>query len=164
MSPARVRLVAAQDLKRRARAGKWRWLLAVWTLLLAGLLLLLRISLPTPAPKDFAVSGPSADSFTTLYGPRGTPMFGGLMLLVLALSLLVVPALTCQSVNGDRERGTLATIQVTSLTAGDITLGKFFVAWVASLAFLAATAPLAVWGMIEGGVAASTVLVSWLAV
>ena len=89
-------------------------------------------------------------------------MFGGLMLLVLALSLLVVPALTCQSVNGDRERGTLATIQVTSLTAGDITLGKFFGAWVASLAFLAATAPLVVWCMLEGGVPAVNVLVTGL--
>ena len=161
MSPANVRLVAAQDLKRRVRAGKWRWLLGLWTLVLAGLLLLLRLSLPTPAPKDFAVAG-SSDGFQTLYGPRGTPMFGGLALVVLALSLLVVPALTCQSVNGDRERGTLATMQVTSLTAGDITLGKFFGAWAASLAFLVATAPLVVWCMIEGGVPAINVLVTAL--
>jgi ABC-type transport system involved in multi-copper enzyme maturation permease subunit len=146
-------------LKRRARAGKWRLLLAVWTLVLAGLLLLLRLALPTPAPKGIAVVG---DNFQTFYGPRGTPMFGGLALVVLALSLLVVPALTCQSVNGDRELGTLATVQVTSLTAGDITLGKFFGAWVASLAFLVATAPLVVWCMLEGGVPAINVLVTGL--
>lgn len=162
MSPTGVRLVAAQDLKRRARAGKWRWLLGIWTLVLAGLLLLLRIALPTPAPRDVAAFHSVNDGFQTLYGPRGTPMFGGLVLVVLALSLLVVPALTCQSVNGDRERGTLATIQVTSLTAGDITLGKFFGAWVASLAFLAATAPLVVWCMVEGGVPAINVLVTGL--
>jgi ABC-2 type transport system permease protein len=163
VSPAAVRLVAGYDLKHRARAGKWRWLLVIWTLVLAGLLLLLRMSLPTPTPtgpgiKVFAPLGEGV----TAFGPRGTPMYGGLVLVVLALSLLVVPALTCQSINGDRERGVLATMQVTALTAGDLTLGKFFGAWIASLAFLLATAPLVVWCMLEGGVPAINVLVTSL--
>jgi hypothetical protein len=51
------------------------------------------------------------------------------MLFVLGLALLVVPSLAAQSVNGDRERGTLATLQVTRLSAGEITLGKFVAAW-----------------------------------
>ena len=51
-------------------------------------------------------------------------MFGVVVLVVLALALLVAPALAAQSVNGDRERGTLATLQVTRLRAGEIAVGK----------------------------------------
>jgi hypothetical protein len=45
-------------------------------------------------------------------------LYGGLMLFVLGLALLVVPALAAQSVNGDREcAATLAVLQVTRLSA-----------------------------------------------
>ena len=54
----------------------------------------------------------------------------------------MVPALAAQSVNGDRERGTLATLQVTRLTAGDIAVGKLAAAWGTALVFLAISAPM----------------------
>jgi len=41
----------------------------------------------------------------------------------------VTPALTAQSINGDRERGTLATLQVTRLRPADIALGKLAAGW-----------------------------------
>jgi hypothetical protein len=70
---------------------------------------------------------------------------------VLALALLVAPALAAQSVNGDRERGTLATLQVTRLRAGEIALGKLLASWGTALVFLAVTLPLALWCYQEGG-------------
>ena len=75
----------------------------------------------------------------------GAVMFGVVVLVVLALALLVAPALAAQSVNGDRERGTLATLQVTRLRAGEIAVGKLLASWGTALVFLAVTLPLALW-------------------
>ena len=84
-------------------------------------------------------------------------MFGVVVLVVLALALLVAPALAAQSVNGDRERGTLATLQVTRLRAGEIALGKLLASWGTALVFLAVTLPLALWCYAEGGLSVARV-------
>src|SRR5205085_921714 len=90
---------------------------------------------------------------------KGVVVYGGLTLLVLGLALLVAPTLSAQSVNGDRERGTLATLQVTRLTAGDIALGKFVASWGTGLVFLGLTLPMVVFCMTQGGVPLTRVLV-----
>lgn len=94
-----VLTMAGHEFRLRLRAGRWRWLLGAWFIALAVLLGLMRLALVRSGEEEV-----------------GAPMLGGLMLLVLALGLLVVPALTAQSVNGDRERGVLATLQTTLLT------------------------------------------------
>jgi hypothetical protein len=86
------------------------------------------------------------------------------MLFVLGLALLVVPSLAAQSVNGDRERGTLATLQVTRLTPGEITLGKFAAAWGTALVFLALTFPLVAYAMTQDGVPFSRAVVVTLVI
>lgn len=91
-------------------------------------------------------------------------MYGSLMLLVLGVGMLIVPALTAQSVNGDRERGTLATLQVTRLTAGQIAVGKLVAAWGTSLVFLVLTVPLVLWCLLEGGVHTGRLVVTMLVV
>jgi ABC-2 type transport system permease protein len=143
--------VAAQEFRIRIRAGRWRWLLAIWTAVVIGFAVLLRLGL---AGTD------SVDS----NNPAGPPLFGGTLLFVLGLALLVVPALTAQSVNGDRERGTLATLQVTRLSASEIGLGKLVAAWGAALIFLALTLPVIIWAMIEGGLPFINVVVTLLVV
>jgi ABC-2 type transport system permease protein len=132
-----VATVAAQEFRLRNRAGRWRWLLAIWF----GVLLLFTALVWLALERSL---GPDEE--------RGTPMFGALMLFVLALALLVVPALTAQSVNGDRERGTLATLQVTLLTPAEIALGKLAAAWGTALVFLGLSLPLVVWCVAAGGV------------
>jgi ABC-type transport system involved in multi-copper enzyme maturation permease subunit len=89
----------------------------------------------------------------------GTDMFGGLMLFMLGLALLVVPALTAQSVNGDRERGVLAILQTTLLTPAEIAVGKLVAAWGVSLVFLVVSLPLIWWCIAEGGVSVTRVAV-----
>jgi hypothetical protein len=79
----------------------------------------------------------------------GVPLFGGLMLFVLALMLIISPALTAQSINGDRERGTLATLQVTRLSPAQIALGKLAAAWAVGLVALALTLPFVGWSLIR---------------
>lgn len=142
-----VATVATQEFRLRIRAGRWRWLLGAWFGVLTVFTVLLRLSLTAAGEDD---------------RPLGTPMYGTLMLLVLGMALLVVPALTAQSVNGDRERGTLATLQVTLLRPVEIAVGKLVAAWGTALVFLALTAPLVAWTMVEGGVPLGRVAVTTL--
>ncbi|MGH8892271.1 MAG: ABC transporter permease [Actinomycetes bacterium] len=146
-----VRTVAEQEFRLRIRAGRWRWLLGLWFAVVLGFAVLLRLGLA-------AVSGSEDDQ------PFGPPLFGGVMLFVLGLGLLVVPALTAQSVNGDRERGTLATLQVTRLTAAEIGVGKLVAAWGTALAFLGLTSPIVLWAIAEGGLTVGKVVVTMLVV
>ncbi len=130
-----IATVARHEFRLRLRAGRWRWILGIWFAVLLAFTALLREALVTSnSPKI------------------GTPMFGGLMLFLLGLGLLVVPALTSQSVNGDRERGVLASLQVTLLTPADIALGKLLAAWATAAVFVLVSVPMVVWAMIEGGV------------
>ncbi|NHC15408.1 ABC transporter permease [Motilibacter deserti] len=147
MSTAGVLVVARGELRQRVRAGRWRWLLAAWVAVLAAFTVLLRLALSTGLEPGQEM---------------GPPLFGGLMLFVLGLAMLVVPSLTAQSVNGDRERGLLAPLQVTLLTPWEIALGKLAAAWGVALLFLALALPFAVWSLVEGGVGAGQLLVAVL--
>lgn len=138
-----VRTMAQHEFRLRLRSGRWPWLVGTWVLALLGFTLLER----------WALTSSSID-------PLGTPMFGGLMLVVLGLGLLVVPALSAQSVNGDRERGVLAPVQTTLLRPMEIALGKLAAAWGTALVFLATTLPLVAWCYLEGGVGLGRVAVT----
>jgi ABC-2 type transport system permease protein len=142
--------VAEQEFTIRIRAGRWRWLLGAWFAVLTLVTLLIRLAVQT------VDQGRAQD--------KGVIVYGGLTLLVLGLALLVVPTLSAQSVNGDRERGTLATLQVTRLSAGDIAVGKFAAAWGTSLVFLAMTLPPVLYTMTQGGVPFGRVAVVTLVV
>ncbi|MUN40574.1 ABC transporter permease [Actinomadura litoris] len=131
-------LVARQEIRTRLRTGRWRVLLAVWFAVVNGLALLFRLAL-------------EADS-TSRYGSPGVPMFGGVLLAVLVLTLLITPALSAQSINGDRERGTLATLQVTPLAPGDIAFGKLAASWGTGLVVLLLTVPSLLWPVAEGAI------------
>lgn len=144
MTGSGIATVARQEFRLRIRAGRWKWLLAIFFLVLLGFTVLL---------------GSGLAQVTDGVEFKGTVLYGGLMLFVLGLALLVVPALAAQSVNGDRERGTLATLQVTRLSAAEITLGKFAAAWGTALVFLALTAPLVLYAMTQRGVPFERVVV-----
>jgi ABC-type transport system involved in multi-copper enzyme maturation permease subunit len=133
-----VLTVARLEFTLRIRAGRWRWMVAAWFLVLLGITALVRTA-----------AGQSNLGFDA--DTRGAVMFGVVVLVVLALALLVAPALAAQSVNGDRERGTLATLQVTRLRAGEIAVGKLLASWGTALVFLGLTLPLALWCYAEGG-------------
>ena len=137
-----VLTVARLEFKLRIRAGRWRWLVGAWFVVLAIVTWLVRTAASQPN-----IVGDSVERERTL----GAVMFGVVALVVLALALLVAPALAAQSVNGDRERGTLATLQVTRLRAGEIAVGKLLASWGTALVFLAVTLPLALWCYTEGG-------------
>jgi len=137
-----VRTMALHEFRLRLRAGRWRWLLGAWFATLLVLTVFLRWALVEAGLRE-----PGAD------------MFGGLMLFMLGLALLVVPALTAQSVNGDRERGVLATLLTTLLTPAEIATGKLIAAWGVSVVFLVVSLPLVAWCVAEGGVSVTRVAV-----
>ncbi len=147
-----VSAVAGLEIRRRLRAGRWRLLLVIWFLTLLAVTALVRASVD------------ATDSSTDEPLDPGPAMFGVLLLLVLGLSLLIVPSLTSASINGDRERGVLATLQVTRLSAVEIAFGKFLAAWGSAMVFLALTLPLVAWCMAEGGTPPGRVAVSLLVV
>lgn len=139
--------VARQEFRLRIRAGRWRWLLLAWFVVLLAFTGLLTVTVGA-----LGGSGQSPDT--------GPIVFGGLMLFLLGLALLVVPALTAQSVNGDRERGTLATLQVTLLTPWEIALGKLASAWLTALVFVTVALPCVGWAVALGGVSLDRLLVT----
>jgi len=110
-TPYGIWLVTRQEFRIRLRTGRWRWLLGGWVALLAIFTALLDLSVQT------------GYGFANDNARRGVPLFGILMLFVLGMVLVISPALTSQTINGDRERGTLATLQVTKLTPLEIALG-----------------------------------------
>lgn len=132
-----VRTVAQLELRQRLRSTRWKVALVVW-FVVVGAVTALAVGAFTV---DDAVGGPG----------EGAVIFGVVISFVLFLGLLVAPALSSAAVNGDRNAGTLATLQATLLTPAEIVVGKLLAAWAAALAFLAASVPFIVWAIAAGG-------------
>ncbi len=92
----------------------------------------------------------------------GGEIFSTIIYFVLLLGTLVAPALSGNSINGDRDAGTLATTQVTLITTWQLIIGKFLSAWAVALVFLGAAVPFLVYSVIVGRLGASTIIVSTL--
>ncbi|MCJ1696244.1 ABC transporter permease [Rathayibacter caricis] len=89
-------------------------------------------------------------------------IYSVLVYFVLLLGSLVTPALSGAAINGERDAGTLATMQVTLLTTPQLVLGKLASAWLVALAFLVSTLPFLLVAVLVGGVSAVSALVSVL--
>lgn len=136
--------VAQLELRQRVRSTRWIVSLVVFAVVVGGVTLL------TWGVADLGGGvGRSA---------VGRMMFGFIVFFVLFLGLLVSPTLSATAINGDRAAGTLATLQITLLSAAEIVLGKLLAAWLASLAFLAVSAPFIVWAFAAGGTPALALL------
>jgi ABC-type transport system involved in multi-copper enzyme maturation permease subunit len=134
-----VRTVAALELRQRVRSTRWLVALIVYFVVVGALTLLLYGALSTVLGLESG--GTEA---------RGPLLFGAVTFLVLGLGLLVTPTLTSTAVNGDRNAGTLATLQVTLLTPAEIAMGKLLAAWLASCAFLVVSIPFLAFATLTG--------------
>lgn len=132
--------VARLELRQRVRSSRWLVVLAIWVAVIGFFTWL----------TDVAVD-PAPDTPAGVPDPSGGVMFSVVAFLVLSLGVLVAPALSATSVNGDRAAGTLATLQVTLLSPAEIALGKLLAAWGTSLAFLVTAVPFVVWAYLSGG-------------
>ncbi|WP_417233801.1 ABC transporter permease [Arthrobacter sp.] len=130
---AGIGTVFRMETRQRLRTRGWYILLAVWFVVI-GLV---------AALAAFATGAASG---------IGQMMFELVIAFVLFFGLLVAPALSANTVSGDRSAGTLAILQNTLLTPGQILAGKWLAAWVSSLAFLVVSVPMIVWAMTYGDV------------
>lgn len=134
MSINGIRTIARLELKQRARGTRWYVALGLWGAIIAGITVLTYLA---QRQSQF---------------PDGGSTYDVVLFFVLGLGMLVMPALTATSINGDREHGVLATMQTTLLTAGDIVIGKLVAAWAIALTFLAIAVPFLLFGYAQRGV------------
>jgi len=150
MSVHGVRTIAVLELRQRLRTSRWPVVIGIWFLVIGAVAGL----------TWWAVSSQPGDPATTLPTDRGTTLYDVVLFFVLGLGMLVVPSLTATSINGDRERGVLATLQTTLLTPADIVIGRLVAAWAISIAFLLAASPFLVWAWMAGGVEVGRMLLA----
>lgn len=136
-SPLRYRdavgAVLLLEMRQRLRSRGWYVMLAVWF----GVIALVT-----------ALAGYAAGFEDGV----GQVMFELVVGFVLFFGLLVAPALSANSITGDRSAGTLAILQNTLLTPGQLLWGKWLAAWLASLGFLVVSLPMIAWAMSYGDV------------
>ena len=124
--------VTVLELRQRVRSTRWIVALVVWFVVVGGITLLTSGAL--------AAVSTNGDS-SAQHASNGPLLFAVVSFLVLGLGLLVTPTLTSTGINGDRNAGTLATLQVTLLSPSEIAAGKLLAAWLAACAFLVASLP-----------------------
>jgi ABC-type transport system involved in multi-copper enzyme maturation permease subunit len=133
--------IARLELLQRVRAVSWYVLLGVFGLILLGVTALSC----SPSAGGRAAARASSPAVVCV---------------TLLLALLVSPTLSGNSINGDRDAATLAPVQVTLATTGEILFGKFVAAWITGLAFVAVAAPFLLVAMIAGGTNPAVVVVA----
>ncbi|MDR1790498.1 MAG: ABC transporter permease [Propionibacteriaceae bacterium] len=151
-----LRTVTALELRQRVRSRRWLIALICWFVVIGAMTTLVitvvgglrRFDMPDEMSK-----------FGT--GPLA---FGLITLFVLGMGLVIAPTFTATSINGDRNQGTLATLQATRLSAMEIALGKLAAAWLTALAFLITVIPFIAWSMVLGNISFWQVLVCFLVV
>ncbi|MGP9681693.1 ABC transporter permease [Brachybacterium sp. AOP3-A1-3] len=128
LRPRGLWLVTSLELRQRIRSVRWYVALGVWTLVLLALGLLALV--PAIYTSQWVTVAPVA-----------RVMFSLQMILVLIAMLLVTPALSAGSINGDRTAGTLATLQASLLSPVEIVLGKLLAGILTGLAFMVLAMP-----------------------
>jgi len=136
--------IIALELRQRVRGVAWYVLLGVFFFLVGVVTLAV-----------WVISGTFQDGLGV-----GSPLYSSVIYFVLLLGTLVAPALSGNSINGDRDTGTLATTQVTLVSTAQIILGKFVAAWITALAFLAVAVPFLLFALFRGNVEVSTIVIS----
>lgn len=135
MSPSGIITVARLELMQRFRGLRWHLAFLAWFLSLGFLTWLTWL-----AVGDAGEPG------------QGVVILDIILFFVLGLSLLIMPALTATSVNGDRDAGVLATLQTTLLGPADIIVGKLVGSMVMASTFLGLAAPFLLLALVAGGV------------
>lgn len=146
-----LRTVTGLEVRQRIRSRRWLFALVAWFLLIGAITALIIGSMTeiVGLSRDF-ISGPLA--------------FGIITLFVLGMGLVIAPAFTATSINGDRAAGTLATLQATRLSALEIAAGKLLAAWLTSAVFLVVALPFIVWTMVLGSISIWQVVVCFAVV
>ncbi|CAN7242653.1 MULTISPECIES: ABC transporter permease [Microbacterium] len=143
MSLANIGIIARLELTQRLRSVGWYVLLGVFALVLLG------------------VTGLSFAVYS--WGDAvGAGVYSIVVNIVLLLVVLVSPTLSGNAINGDRDAATLAAVQVTAASTGDIMLGKLVAAVATGGAFLVVAVPFLALSLLGGGANPAVLLISLL--
>lgn len=143
MNVAHIGTIARLELTQRLRSVGWYVLLGVFAVLLLGITGL-----------AFLVYSWGEST--------GAGVYSIVVNVVLLLVVLVSPTLSGNAINGDRDAATLAAVQVTAVSTGDIMLGKLLAAIATGGAFLAVALPFLGVALLGGGADGLVLLVSLL--
>lgn len=139
----RMWTVASIELQQRIRGAAWYVLLGIFVFVVLVVTVFTTIA--------------TANSDTP-----GAVLYSLIVYFVLLLGTLVVPALSGNAINGDREAGTLATTQVTLVSTSQLVIGKLLAAWITALGFLVAALPFLLFALVLGGASLASAVVSLL--
>ncbi len=135
-----LRTVTELELKQRIRSRRWIIALVVWFLVIGAITSLVILATSRLLDDDGGTRNP---------GPMA---FALNVFFVLGMGLIIAPTFTATSINGDRNAGTLATLQATRLSAAEIAVGKLLAAWLTALVFLVVGLPFIAWSMVTGSI------------
>ncbi len=141
MSLQRLGTIIRLELTQRVRSVSWYVLLGIFALVLLVVTIFASLAWYSP------------DS-------RGSGIYSTVVYIVLLLAVFVSPTLSGNAINGDRDAATLAPVQVTLATTGEILFGKFFAAWITGLAFAVVAVPFIVLATLVGGIAPLVFVIS----
>ncbi|REE04326.1 ABC-type transport system involved in multi-copper enzyme maturation permease subunit [Citricoccus muralis] len=130
--------VIQMELRQRLRTRSWYIMLAVWFVVI-GLVTWGAVASYNTLAGDDLFFGPGRFVFEAVVG------------FVIFFGLLVAPAMSASTVSGDRAGGTLAIVQVTLATPGQLLTGKWLASWIAALGFLVAALPYIILAVVLGG-------------
>jgi len=141
MNLQRLGTIVRLELLQRVRSVAWYVLLGIFAVLLLGV---------------------TALAFTVFAAAQGfgAGVYSTVVFITLLLAVLVSPTFSGNSINGDRDAATLAPVQVTLASTGEILVGKFLAAWATGLAFAVVALPFLAIATLGGGVSPWTVVVS----
>jgi len=144
------------EVRQRLRSRKWIWALAVWFVFIGAITALVMWAVY----KSFSYDcNPAYDSCSLSDSNAGPTAFAVIVMFVLGMGLVIAPAFTATSINGDRTQGTLATLQATKLSALEIAGGKLISAWLSAAVFLLVVLPFIAVSMILGSISVLQVIV-----
>lgn len=153
-----IRTVTGLELRQRIRSKRWIWVLAAWFVLIGLVTWLILAAVPTLLNETW----PGDPSRTEPGMGAGPLAFGTITFFVLGMGLVIAPAFTATSINGDRSAGTLALLQATRLSAAEIAVGKLIAAWLTAAVFLVVVLPFIAASMIWGDISIRQVLLTFL--
>ena len=148
--------VVGLEVRQRLRSRRWIWALAVWFVFIGAITALVM----------WAVYTSYTASCNQIYSPcslsdstAGPIAFAVITMFILGMGLVIAPAFTATSINGDRAQGTLATLQATKLSAAEIAGGKLIAAWLVAAVFLLVALPFIAVSTILGSISVLQVVV-----
>jgi ABC-type transport system involved in multi-copper enzyme maturation permease subunit len=160
------------EIKQRLRSRRWMWGLVAWFILI-GIITALTIW------SMYRIFGTESICLIDSQGvtecdlieiadltitPAGPMAFSIIVMFILGMGLVVAPAFTATSINGDRGLGIMATLQATRLSAVEIVGGKLIAAWLTAATFLVVALPFIVVSMVLGSISVLQVIVCFIVI